>query len=264
MVIKKLDAKKIQTQLESPFQLEIFESIASTQTYLQQADFSKNPLRICFAEMQTAGQGRFDRSWHSPFGKNIYVSFSHVFYKNLHALSGLSLLVSLSICKAIEKSISLAKPLGIKWPNDILLDQKKVCGNLTTIQSQSKDFCRVIIGIGVNVNMEWVEDEKISQPWASLGQYSAGYLDRNDLCAKIINQITSDLVRFEQTGLQDFLIDWKNKDRLEGQWITLNANQKKYEGKACGINTQGHLILEFNDASRQAFSSGEASLNKVD
>lgn len=244
-----LDAKKI--KLHHAIPIEIFESLASTNDYLKE---SGNTPCVCLAEMQTAGRGRMERQWHSPFGQNIYLSMRFPLTKKAHELSGLSLVIGLAICKAIEEICSLQQAPHVKWPNDVLVDGKKIAGTLIECNKDA-----IIIGIGMNVNMD---EAKINQPWTSLRKLTGAYHDRNVLCAELINHVTQYLQRFIESGLSDFEKEWNERDCLFEKNIQLICGNEKFSGAGAGINQNGHLVLKLPDEKTKAFSSGESSLLK--
>jgi BirA family biotin operon repressor/biotin-[acetyl-CoA-carboxylase] ligase len=236
----------------------IFENIDSTSDYLKHLKPSRHP-SICIAESQTKGRGRFGRSWHSPFGQNIYFSLRYAFEKDISELTGLSLVVSLSIIKTLKAYIP--ECLYVKWPNDIIYQQKKLAGCLLEIQAEGNGISHVIIGIGINVNMQ--EDDKlITQPWISLREITGKYIDRNELCGQLINHLFDYIQQFEKMGLAFFMDEWHAVDGLMNKNISLkNANQQ-FHGIAKGINQHGHLVLELANKTLKAFSSGDTTLIK--
>jgi BirA family transcriptional regulator, biotin operon repressor / biotin---[acetyl-CoA-carboxylase] ligase len=242
--------------------LTILDKTTSTNTILKKATTRSNHPTVCLAEEQTHGYGRFGRSWHSPFGRNIYLSIDYPFNKELSELSGLSLVTALSTCKAIESNHTLPSPLTIKWPNDIVCQHQKCASNLIEIQAESHGHSRVIIGVGVNVNMRDAGGDDIDQPWSSLKKLSGQTIDRNPLCATLINQLLDDLKRFEKKGLVDFIDEWQTKDALANRALTLSANNGIHRGIGAGINQQGHLLLKQPDGTQQHFASGDATLLK--
>src|SRR5688500_16624778 len=131
-------------------ELTIFDSIDSTNTYLlkqihPQLRLQNGKCRICLSEMQTAGRGRRGRQWISPFGYNIYLSLLKEFSAGAKSLDGLSLVVSLAILRALQKwGIS---GLGLKWPNDLMVNQKKIAGVLLEMSGDTVGTCHVVIGL---------------------------------------------------------------------------------------------------------------------
>jgi BirA family biotin operon repressor/biotin-[acetyl-CoA-carboxylase] ligase len=234
--------------LNSPIKIDILEKTESTNDYLKN-DHDHNP-RVCIAEMQTKGRGQLDKSWHSPAGKNIYLSLRYPIKKSLRELSGLSLVIGLATSKAIEHPLKTQHPFLVKWPNDIMYDHHKVAGILIESKSITPNLAELIIGIGINVNMQEANEANINQPWSSLQIITGQYLDRNPLCAALINCLVDYLERFAEFGLTDFMDEWKQKDYLFG---------KPYStGLGAGINEQGNLLLRTADNTIKAYSSSAA------
>lgn len=177
-----LDSNEITKQLHSegfsqPFNLHLFTSIDSTNRYLK--DLPSSPaVEICCTEMQTQGRGRFGRHWHSPFGENIYCSARWSFNCDLSRLAGLSLVSSLAVV-AFLNTLSNSKDIKIKWPNDILWGNKKLCGSLIEILAESNSSAQVIIGIGLNVNTDTENHPLPDKPWCSLYEIFKQPYDRN-------------------------------------------------------------------------------------
>ena len=257
-----LDLEKIKKSIQAnSIHIDLFEKVASTNEYLKRAT-SPQPVNICLAEMQTQGKGRFQHSWHSPFGQNIYLSLKYPFNtlnKDVSKFASLSLVCGLAICKAIEENCQLIQPLFVKWPNDIICEDKKLAGILIEIEAEKAGVCSTIIGIGLNVNMENDED-KITQRWISLKNLTTIYQDRNQLCAALINHLIDCISTFEKQCLNNFLEVWKERDYLLNKPIRLKSGHHILQGKSLGINEQGHLVINLPDGSQRTFSSGDATL----
>ncbi len=260
-----LDKELIRQKLNSKdISIQIFEDIASTHDFKNFSPINQTP-SICLAEQQSQGKGRMGRSWHSPFGQNLYFSCFYVFEKSMSELSGLSLVVGLAVISTLKKYDCSKSPL-IKWPNDIIYQNQKLAGILIETKMGTDGLCKTIISIGMNVNMikeaENLPDKNISQPWTSLREIQGCYIDRNDLCAELINTLLEYLKQFEQSGLSFFMPEWKSVDLLLDKPITLNNAGHTISGIAKGINAQGLLLLELENGDLQAFSSGDTSVVK--
>lgn len=254
-----LEKEKIINPLKGSILIELFEKVTSTNDYLK--TLSNNRYVVCIAEMQTKGKGRFNRTWHSPFAQNIYLSLKYSFNKDVSDLAGLSLVCGLSVCRAIETTCNLPKPIFIKWPNDIICDNKKLAGILIEIQAETNGFSSVIIGIGVNVNMKNSE-QKINQTWTSLINLTECYYDRNELCTSLIYCLIYYLKIFKKRGLIFFQDSWKQKDYLFNKALNIKSGQKKFQGIGCGINHKGNLIVKLTNGLKKEFSSGDTTLIK--
>ncbi len=256
-----LDEESIRAKLvDKKCQLSLFESLDSTNEYLKVSKHSKG-ISFCLAEQQTEGKGRLRRTWYSPFGKNIYLSCLYPFTRDISELSGLSLVVSLAIVSTLKK-FGIEDGLHVKWPNDIICDAKKISGTLIELQAESHGMCHAIIGIGLNVNMLIDERKQISQSWTSMRLRSGHYLDRNQVCALLINEILSYLQRFNGEGFAVFSDEWQQAEGMTGRQISIKTANETVTGKVTGINAQGHLLLEMPDGQIRAFASGDTSIVK--
>lgn len=252
-----LDQNFISKQIDNPnITIEVMEEIDSTNQYLK-----KNPInrKICLAEKQLNGKGRLGRSWHSPFGQNIYMSYVYNFKKDASQLNGLSLVVSIAMIYAI-KEIDISIPVMLKWPNDGIWDGKKIMGNIIETQSESYGESTVIIGMGINVNMLECDDSNISQSWTSLRKATGKYIDRNFLCVALIHNLNMCLEQFNKYGLSYFISKWSELDYLYNKSVKLNGDD--VVGIAKGIDNNGNLLLEIAGGEVRAFPAGETSICK--
>ena len=252
-----LDKEKILSKLSNEFRskvvLEVFDTISSTNDYLLRKEKNKNKdIKICIAEEQTKGRGRRGKSWISPKFKNIYFSLNS--YLKKEDLSGLSIAVALSVSKVLTKINVMSL---IKWPNDLLVGNKKICGILIET-AKVGELTKVVIGIGINVNMEY--SELIDQEWTSIKLEKKQSVDRNSIITEMINQLCITLNKFEQEEFDYFLKKFKSLDLLKDKEFTLKDKPNEtFIGK--GIDNKGLLIAQnLKDQRIVKFSSGEVSL----
>ena len=252
-----LDKEKILSKLSNEFRskvvLEVFDTISSTNDYLLRKEKNKNKdIKICIAEEQTKGRGRRGKSWISPKFKNIYFSLNS--YLKKEDLSGLSIAVALSVSKVLTKINVMSL---IKWPNDLLVGNKKICGILIET-AKVGELTKVVIGIGINVNMEY--SELIDQEWTSIKLEKKQSVDRNSIITEMINQLCITLNKFEQEEFDYFLNKFTSLDLLKDKEFTLKDKPSEtFIGK--GIDNKGLLIAQnLNDQRIVKFSSGEVSL----
>lgn len=260
--LKLLDPRLIQQYSRHPnLKLDVFETLASTNDYLKTNATNTNPY-FCITEYQTNGRGRMGRSWISPFGCNLYFSLSYSFTEDISELSGLSLVIGISVVKALQ-SLDANIPFQLKWPNDITVDAKKLAGVLVEVMAEANGGCRAIIGVGLNVNMlNAATDDAIDRPWTSLDLLLHKQLDRNPLIASLIDAMLETIAKFRQSGLQPFIPDWDAVDALAGKNIALLCAGSNITGTACGIDSLGRLILKTSTAEHKAFSSGDTTIVK--
>lgn len=240
------------------FKLDLFETIDSTSGYLQNIPVEKHP-KFCLAEQQTLGRGRLGRSWYSPFGRNVYLSGSYLFPKDIGGLSGLSLVVALAVIDVFKQYVAVEK-LKAKWPNDVVFAGKKCSGILVYIQAEANGFSSVIIGVGLNVNMVVDTSHQISQSWTSLRKITGSCFDRNEICAAMINSLSRYLEIFVADGLLKFAAEWSRVDYLFAKEISIKTAAGKVIGRVKGIDRLGQLLLEFPDGTVNAFSSGDTAI----
>ena len=252
-----LDKEKILSKLSNEFRskvaLEVFDTISSTNDYLLRKEKNKDKdIKICIAEEQTKGRGRRGKSWISPKFKNIYFSLNS--YLEKEDLSGLSIAVALSVSKVLTKINVMSL---IKWPNDLLVRNKKICGILIET-AKVGELTKVVIGIGINVNMEY--SELIDQEWTSIKLEKKQSVDRNSIITEMINQLCITLNKFEQEEFDYFLNKFTSLDLLKDKEFTLKDKPNEtFIGK--GIDNKGLLIAQnLRDQRIVKFSSGEVSL----
>ncbi len=163
------------------------------------------------------GKRKIGRSWYSPEGENIYCSSRWPFYGDLNKLSGLSLITSLAVLAAIKDACSEElTDIKIKWPNDLLWGEKKLCGTLIEIITISPQQAQVIIGIGLNVNSDTNKHSLVDRPWCSLYDIMQRVSDRNILIASLIIHLDKYIGLFKARGLAAFMDEWKRYDYLGG------------------------------------------------
>lgn len=242
--------------------IEIFNAVASTNDYLLSRMAHDLPSgTVCIAEAQTRGKGRMGRTWVSPFGANLYLSFYWRFNCKLHDLSGLSLVIGLAVLRALQEIFQLPAQLGIKWPNDIWYQDKKLCGILIESLSNplNESQTDVVIGIGMNVNMPKQIQE---MDWIDLKSICGVVLSRNQIIAHLLNTLAPMLSAFEEEGFAAFLHLWSQYDLLKDKNITLTSPKQQQHGIAKGVNERGELCVKMGETLK-AIRYGEVSIRPV-
>jgi len=241
-----------------PAGIEVFFSIDSTNQYLMQSDnINIHAPWVVLAEQQTAGRGRRGRSWQSPFAGNLYFSLLWRFNQINANFSGLSLFVGALVCRLLR---DLGVPdLGLKWPNDILCQNKKLCGILIEMRGESGGPFDAVIGIGLNQNVPDYIASKIDQPWIALDHLDIKLPSRNVLAARLIQLLIEALPQFETRGLQPFISTWHEFDCYRDREVTLYLGDRYIKGIGRGINEQGALLVE-HQGKIQSYYSGEITL----
>lgn len=263
--LKVLEKEKILACLKqnpalSAQHIEIWDILPSTNDYLSHTIEKRSKKNYaCFAEKQTKGKGRQGRSWVSPFAKNIYLSLRWHFSQNTSELAGLSLAVAIAIIEML-KNFGITKSLGIKWPNDVFCEGKKLAGILVELGGEAKSPCYAIIGIGLNIYLSEANAANISQPWTCVQKLHPDPVDRNELAGRLLNELTETLLLFQTQGFEPFLARWQLLDLSLGKKVSLITPQLSLQGIGRGVNQQGHFLLEVEPGLIKSFSNAEVSL----
>jgi len=266
----RLDAKLIREGMTETARarlrhLTLLHETDSSNAYVLRLPQDQQHAHAVLAESQQQGKGRRQRSWHSPPGGNIYLSLGWHFAESEYPLSTLPLVSAICVCKALSRA-GLAGH-GIKWPNDVLVDGRKLAGILVEMQSAGNGPATVVIGIGVNVRMPDAGSDElksaIDRPWTDLasrlGAESAA-MSRNELVAMILDETLSALELFQASGFEAFRADWENLDLLYGNTVELEQDGQNPAGRARGVDPHGGLLLEGGDGEMRVFHSGEVSV----
>lgn len=211
---------------------------------------------VITAERQTAGRGRRGREWHSPFASNIYLSIGWTFQQGIAAVEGLSLAVGVAICRALM-AVGM-HDARLKWPNDILVDNKKLGGVLIELTGDPAGECHVVVGLGLNVSMPNVDIEKIDQPWVDLRECGLE-VERNLLVASLLKQLIPLLSTYEISRFLPYRDAWESLSAHTGKVVSLCSPVKIINGLMLGVTDSGSLRLELN-GEEQVFVGGEVSL----
>jgi BirA family transcriptional regulator, biotin operon repressor / biotin---[acetyl-CoA-carboxylase] ligase len=235
-----------------------FDTLDSTNTWTKKnaATLDQNQLTCVTAQEQTAGRGRFYRKWISPRGQNIYATLYFCLPKESPYLINLGQILSLS-CIAVLKKNGFTPQ--IKWPNDILLDGKKVAGILCETVS-FEDRIGIVLGMGINVNMTNELLNTIDQPATSLSQLSGQTWTLEQLIEPVLKQFLSDLETLQSQGFEPFRLPYEELLAFKGQSITCNDGIKTVKGICHSINSDGRLNLLMPDGQITTLSAGELKL----
>jgi BirA family biotin operon repressor/biotin-[acetyl-CoA-carboxylase] ligase len=243
--------------------LEVHDQIDSTNRYLvEHARYQVASGLVCFAEQQTAGKGRRGREWVSPFGSNIYLSIAWQFPQGGYAaIAGLSLAVGVMVIRALKEQ--QIHEVGLKWPNDIMSQGKKLGGILIEVTGEVDGGCSVVIGVGLNLLLPESKAQNITQAWTDIAQITGQRSARNALAGSLLNHLLPVIADFETVGIKRYLDEWRAYDCLKGLPATLFIAQQAITGIIEGVNDDGLLLLKRDNGTVQAFASGEVSFSGV-
>ncbi|RON00166.1 bifunctional biotin--[acetyl-CoA-carboxylase] ligase/biotin operon repressor BirA [Pseudomonas brassicacearum] len=214
---------------------------------------------LVLAERQTAGRGRRGRKWVSPFAENVYYSLVLRIDGGMRQLEGLSLVVGLAVMQTL-RDLGIAGA-GLKWPNDVLVGEKKIAGILLELVGDPADVCHVVLGVGINVNMQ-IADE-VDQQWTSMRLEAGRAFDRNLLVARLGVVLQGYLSRHQSAGFSALQAEWEQGHLWQGRAVSLIAGVNRIDGEVIGIDGQGALRLSVGGVEK-VFSGGELSLRLRD
>ena len=257
-----------QTELESIHATEwagceiyYFDSIDSTNTKAKELAEEGHPSgTLVVADRQTAGKGRRGRSWESPSGIGIFMTLMLKPEINPNHASMLTLVAAMATTRAIRRVTGV--PAMIKWPNDIVMNGKKVCGILTEMSAQFDYINHIVIGIGINVHNEDFPEE-IAQTASSIYLESGQRIHRASLIETFLEEFEDVYAEYLKTEDMEGLV--KEYDAMlvnRGRQVRVLDPKEPFEGKAMGITKKGELIVDTWE-SRKLVSSGEVSVRGI-
>lgn len=213
---------------------------------------------VIMAEHQSGGRGRRGRPWISPLGHNIYLSMVWPFERGVMALEGLSLVCGLAVVEAV-RGYSGQSGITLKWPNDVLLDGRKLAGILLEVQGDMEGACHVVVGVGVNTLLPAVAASRIDQPFSALSQAGASSpVDRNRLSAMLVDALADSLRRFSEDGFSVFREAWLRHDHYRGHRVCVGSGPDDgLTGVVAGVDDSGRLQLKLLDGRLQTLAGGE-------
>ena len=242
-------------------QLDVLAEIDSTTSYLlQKPGPEPGEISIAVTTNQTAGRGRFDKTWLSPPGSGLCLSVAYTFARAPENLPALTLALGLGAIAALEELGAIN--VQLKWPNDLVALDSKLGGILTEVQPQSSSAVTVVAGIGVNVDLK--NNPEIKADWARR------VVDLGDICEelpggeRIAGTLTTHLLQafvdFEESGLTPFADRWSRYDWLLGREVRIDAGQDRVIGVGAGIADDGALLVDTPALGVQRVISGSVSL----
>ena len=257
-----LDTSEIALHLEklsSTFNLHGLGSVASTNTLLMEAGLrGADDGTVFYAEHQYAGKGRRGRVWHAVLGGSLTFSVLWRFERGLQSLAGLSLVVGLAVARTINRYS--AYQTRLKWPNDVLMDYRKLAGILVEVQGDLDGAAYAVVGVGINVKLSTKQRDAVDQAVVDLTEMGVT-VGRNQILADCLREIHTVMTVFREQGFAALRDDWQALDAYSGKPVVLNVpNTMAVEGRASGVDATGALLLRNAQGKVQAYNGGEVSL----
>lgn len=228
------------------------EKVDSTNNYAKNNDLSNGSLVTC--EEQTTGRGRLGRRWESQ--KGMCMSIVLIPEIELSQISKITQVCAASVVKALEE---LDINAHIKWPNDIFLNRKKICGILTEMKTEKEKHPYVVVGIGMNVNNDHFPDE-IKDIASSLFMETGKVFEKSLIAAKILNNFEQLYNEFINGNFKESLDICREKSYVIGKNINLIENNFLRKATAVDIGSEGELVVITEDGNTEKIISGEVSV----
>jgi BirA family biotin operon repressor/biotin-[acetyl-CoA-carboxylase] ligase len=234
---------------------------SSNALLLQRATQGAASGSVLAAEWQTAGRGRLGRVWLSGLGDALTFSLLWRFKSGLAALSGLSLAVGIAMIRALQE---LGVPgVGLKWPNDVLLNGGKLAGILIEAQGDMLGPSAVVIGIGLNMRVPEALRDRIDQRVSDLASLDMTVPERNAVLAVLLKHLTAVLHEFSAGGFAPLRAEWESHYLFRERPVKLLLPDGTHiAGMVLGVTDEGALRL-VTAQGEQVFNSGEVSLRSA-
>ena len=248
--------------------LDVFTELESTNRHLLAAPPpSPGTLRVCIAEYQTAGRGRRGRRWSTPLGAGLCLSVGWQFADAPAELSALTLAVGVVVRRVLARVAGVE--IALKWPNDLVWDERKLGGILLELTAEGQGGCHVVAGIGINVALP-------PELLPSLSDWPRGAVDLATACAThgapppraalaigLIEGLTELFASYAETGFNAYRADWRAADYLRGRAVRLDEAAGHVTGTALGIEADGALLIETGPGARRRVIAGDVSVRSV-
>ena len=210
---------------------------------------------VVISEYQTKGRGRLGRKWVSPKGKGAY--FSIILRPDIlpREVSFITLLSSLSVAKTVREAINL--PAFIKWPNDILVNGRKVCGILTELNGEQDKVNFVVVGMGININ---TKKELLPEGASSLALEKGDVLNRLDFVKTLFQNIEKYYEAFNKGKLREIITEYKMLSAVLDTEVQINYHNKLISGHVVDVDEEGALILRMDSGFNERILAGDVTI----
>lgn len=257
-----LDEARLREGLSAPaaallHALDVAWSVDSTNSELLRRP-PRPGVEVLLAERQSAGRGRLGRRWVSPLGGQVCLSLRRGFDGGLARLGGLSLVAGIAVAEALR---GMGYPtVGLKWPNDLLVDGRKLAGLLVEGGGEHGGPVHAVIGIGINIDLG-PDQDLVDQPWTDLARLGRGRPSRNQVASAVLDALLPALELFDRDGLPAFQERYAMLDVLAGHPVRVLDSRGDFEGIALGLAPDGALRVAAGDGERRVHA-GEVSVRR--
>lgn len=258
-----MDIDAIRSQIKGTIGRRIiyYDTIGSTNTAALGLDERAEEGTVIISDSQEQGRGRLGRSWVSPPGLNIYLSILLRPRIEPEYLTLLTLFSAIACTYALEKTTSLS--LSVKWPNDLMSDDRKLGGILTEMKIFGKKRVLAVIGVGINVNMEARDFPDHLRNTATSVRIDTGqYHAREPLISEILNEADVWYKVLQAGRAKDIIDEWQHLTSTVGRHVLVTTGQEIHAGLAEGIDERGMLLVRLPSGEIKKISSGDLTVLK--
>ncbi|MBX5326818.1 MAG: biotin--[acetyl-CoA-carboxylase] ligase [Candidatus Bathyarchaeia archaeon] len=260
-----LEIERIMRLLETEFvgrEIHYYEKISSTNTVAkQQARDDAREGTTIIAETQTQGKGRLNRPWISPKG-GIWLSVILRPQITVEDALKITLATAVAVAKTLYNMFDLRAE--IKWPNDVLVDNKKLCGILTETSSRKKNVDFVVVGIGLNANFDSKTlPEELQTVATTLKEVLKKEIDREKLICRLLKEIEDLYKTFKAKNFETLLNEWRAFAVFLGKKVEITNFKEKFEGVAVDVDDTGALLVKLADGTMRKVLSGDVTVRLV-
>ncbi len=216
---------------------------------------------VLIAESQMAGKGRMQRVWYSPPGANIYTSIILRPMFEAPRAPQISIAAGVAVAEILEDYCP--GKVRLKWPNDVLIEGKKICGILAQMKMSGGDIDFIVVGIGMNINLSYEQFPKDIQKIAtSLSIETGREISRADLIIRLYENVAKWYRELAQYGFDPVREKWLSLSCMIGQPVSVMFQDERVSGRAVGLGEDGSLVLLTNQNETRLVSAGDATILK--
>lgn len=234
-------------------EIEYFKEIESTNVIACEIAGSVAEGTVVIAESQTGGRGRLGRKWISPEG-GVWLSIILKPKIQPSYAPRITILAGVSVAKTIR---SFGPGAMIKWPNDVLINGKKVCGILTEIEAEIDMIDHCVVGIGIDANVDTESfPEEFRDSSTSLKKELGHEINRVEFVQKLLEEFEVLYLKFQEGDFAAILEEWRGMSATIGEWVKITTQTRTIYGEAIGVDNEGALILETDEGKLEKIVAG--------
>lgn len=246
--------------MPEPYSLARFDALTSTNDYCLEHLGGLADRTVVLAEVQSDGHGRFERRWISHIPDNIYISIvlkSGLFLEPSCPLAAITQYMALTVCRLLQECGADA---ALKWPNDVLVEGRKICGLLSRTSISNGRLAGYILGAGINLNMEADAVGAIDQPATALNLVIGRPVDRDLFLSRLLDRFFEGYAAFLRKGFPSIKEQYTAQSPFLGRTITVNLPDGPVQGKAAGFDDEGRLRLVTPDGDIRILMVGDVTV----